>query len=119
MDIAKHPQVSDLLTIERKECSPLPLNKFSSRLITKELAPVDARKAHPCECLRTLDNEVKYVAAITRQGGVHKIDIRPKPLVADLRLTERATKSEAFTKQNRNLRLIVSIPDVAVKAFYH
>lgn len=75
VDIAKHPQVSDLLTLERKECSPLPLNRFSSRLITKELAPMDARKAHTCECLRTLDHEVKYVAAITRQGGVHKIDI--------------------------------------------
>lgn len=75
VDIAKHPQVGDLLTIEREECSPLPLNSFSCRLITKELAPMDASKAHTCECLRTLDNEVKYVAAITRQGGVHKIDI--------------------------------------------
>lgn len=119
VDIAKHPQVSDLLTIERKECSPLPVNRFSSRLITKELAPVDARKAHTCKCLRTLDNEVKYVAAITRQGGVHKIDICSKPLMADLRLTERTTKSEAVTKQNRNLRLVVSVPDVAVKAFYN
>ena len=38
--------------------------------------------------------------------------------MADLGLTERATKSETVRKQHWNLRLVVSVPDVGVEAFY-
>lgn len=49
---------------------------------------------------------------------MYKIEVLSKPFVVDLGLTERATKSEAVRKQGWNFRLVVSVPDVGVEAFY-
>jgi len=88
VNIAKHPQVSDLLTLERKEGRPQPLNRFVGRLEAEELTPMNAGKTHARKSLRILDNQVEYVAAVIGQSGVNEVDIRPKPLVTDLRLTQ-------------------------------
>lgn len=73
MNIAKNPQLDNLLTIERKESRPQPLNGFARWLVAEELAPMDAGEAHARKRLRVLDNKIQYVAAITSEGRMHKV----------------------------------------------
>ena len=88
VNIAENPQVGNLVTIERKQSRPEPLNRLVRWPVAEELAPMDAGETHAREGFRVPDNKIEYVATITAKSGMREIDVGPKPLVANLRLTE-------------------------------
>jgi len=94
MHIAKHPKIGDFVFPEGKERGACPFDALPSGRVAEKSPAMDAMESQTRKSLLVLNDQIKEIAAVVAKRRVHKVDIRRKPLVAALRLAQRASKGK-------------------------